>query len=74
MIYYGLLLFFVLEYMRPGSYLPVLNLLHLNAHRAAVGDRGHAHLEGVRLATRRSSGDTNTRVLVAFMCLLFGRS
>ena len=31
MIYYGLLLFFVLEYMRPGSYIPGLNALRLNS-------------------------------------------
>jgi len=31
MVYYGLLLFFVLEYVRPGSYMPALNVLHLNS-------------------------------------------
>ena len=30
-MYYVLLLFFVLEYIRPGSYLPALNVLHLNS-------------------------------------------
>jgi probable O-glycosylation ligase (exosortase A-associated) len=29
-IYYGLLLFFALEYIRPGSYVPAFNALHLN--------------------------------------------
>jgi putative inorganic carbon (hco3(-)) transporter len=29
-IYYGLLLFFAFEYIRPGSYIPALNALHLN--------------------------------------------
>lgn len=31
MVYYGLLLFFFLEYIRPGSYVPALNALHLNS-------------------------------------------
>jgi probable O-glycosylation ligase (exosortase A-associated) len=31
MIYYALLLFFVLEYMRPGSYIPGLNAIRLNS-------------------------------------------
>ncbi len=31
MVYYGLLLFFVLDYIRPGSYVPALNALHLNS-------------------------------------------
>ncbi len=31
MVYYGLLLYFVLEYIRPGSYVPALNALHLNS-------------------------------------------
>lgn len=31
MVYYGLLLYFVLEYVRPGSYVPGLDALHLNA-------------------------------------------
>lgn len=31
MLYYGLLLFFVLEYVRPTSYVPALNVLHLNS-------------------------------------------
>jgi probable O-glycosylation ligase (exosortase A-associated) len=29
-IYYGLLAFFALEYIRPGSYVPAFNALHLN--------------------------------------------
>lgn len=29
-IYAGILLFFALEYLRPGSYVPALNILHLN--------------------------------------------
>ena len=31
MIYRGLLLFFVLEYVRPTAYIPGLDFLHLNA-------------------------------------------
>lgn len=31
MVYYGLLLYFVLEYIRPGSYVPAFNALHLNS-------------------------------------------
>lgn len=31
MLYYGLLLFFLLEYVRPTSYVPALNALHLNS-------------------------------------------
>lgn len=31
MVYYGLLLFLILEYIRPGSYVPGLNALHLNS-------------------------------------------
>lgn len=30
-MYYGILLFFVLEYVRPGSYVPAFNALHLNS-------------------------------------------
>ncbi|MCS6897899.1 MAG: hypothetical protein NZM29_07995, partial [Nitrospira sp.] len=30
-VYYGILLFFFLEYVRPGSYIPALNALHLNS-------------------------------------------
>ncbi|MCP9450576.1 MAG: O-antigen ligase family protein [Nitrospira sp.] len=31
MVYWGILLFFALEYIRPGSYVPALNALHLNS-------------------------------------------
>jgi putative inorganic carbon (hco3(-)) transporter len=31
MVYYGLLLFFILEYIRPGSYVSAFNVLHLNS-------------------------------------------
>ena len=31
MIYYAFLLFFVLEYVRPGNYIPGLDILHLNS-------------------------------------------
>lgn len=31
MVYYGLLLFFALDYIRPGSYVPAMNALHLNS-------------------------------------------
>ena len=31
MIYYALLSFFVLEYVRPGAYVPGLDALHLNS-------------------------------------------
>jgi putative inorganic carbon (hco3(-)) transporter len=31
MLYYGLLLVFLLEYVRPGSYLPILNVIRLNS-------------------------------------------
>lgn len=31
MVYYGLLLYFLLEYVRPGNILPALNVLHLNS-------------------------------------------
>ena len=31
MVYYGLLLFFALEYIRPSSYFPALNAFHLNS-------------------------------------------
>ena len=31
MVYYGLLLFFLLEYVRPASYVPGLSVLHLNS-------------------------------------------
>jgi len=31
MVYYAILLFFVLEYVRPGSYFPALNAFHLNS-------------------------------------------
>lgn len=31
MIYYGILLFFILEYIRPSSYVPALIALHLNS-------------------------------------------
>jgi putative inorganic carbon (hco3(-)) transporter len=30
-MYYGLILFFIFEYVRPGSFIPALNALHLNA-------------------------------------------
>lgn len=31
MVYYGLLVFFALDYIRPGSYVPAMNALHLNS-------------------------------------------
>ena len=31
LIYYGILLFFVLEYVRPGTYIPGIEALHLNS-------------------------------------------
>lgn len=50
MVYFGLLFFFALEYIRPGSYVPALNALHLNLLVATAILIGSVLTDQVRLS------------------------
>ncbi|MCL4874160.1 O-antigen ligase family protein [bacterium] len=69
--YYGLMLFFVLEYVRPNNYLPQLNALHLNSLVPAV-------VIAVTIFSSASPGNLavlryrNTKLILFFVLLIVG--
>lgn len=69
MLYYGLLLFFFLEYVRPTSFMPGLAALHLNSIvpiAVAVG----ALLSGGRITNGQVWRESNTKVFVSLLGLI----
>ena len=72
MIYYGLLLFFVLEYVRPTSYVPASLVLHLNSLVPLLSVR-RSRCSSPRPATSsRILADKNTKMILAAVRLVVG--
>jgi len=68
-IYYGLLLFFVLEYVRPGTYLPALNVLRLNTVIPLFVVIGAIFSEG-SATRRRAFGEPNFLLVISLLGLI----
>jgi probable O-glycosylation ligase (exosortase A-associated) len=68
-VYYGLLLFFILEYVRPNNYLPVLNVLHLNTV-VPVGIVVISLLSHGRITTSDVLREPNTRMILVLLGLI----
>lgn len=69
MIYLGLLLFFVFEYLRPTSYIPALLPLHLNSLIPIAVTAG-ALLKEKPVGLQDLLADTNTKLIGAWFGLL----
>lgn len=72
MVYYGLLLFFVLEYIRPGSYVPALNALHLNSIVPGSVLLGSIFTQKVRLSEVLASTSTRWIMFLLFLMMVSG--
>lgn len=70
MIYYALLLFFVLEYVRPGSYVPALNLLRLNSLVPVAVILGTIVSKGP-VSSREVLSETNSKIILGLLGLIF---
>jgi probable O-glycosylation ligase (exosortase A-associated) len=68
-VYYGLLLFFVLEYIRPNNYLPVLNVLHLNSI-VPLGIVVISVLSQGRITVSDVLREPNTRIVLGLLGLI----
>ncbi|MGA6826480.1 O-antigen ligase family protein [Nitrospira sp. NS4] len=68
MLYYGLLLFFLLEYVRPTSYVPALSALHLNSIVPLTVFAGSMLSNGT-VKTIEVLRSANTRWLMFFLVL-----
>jgi probable O-glycosylation ligase (exosortase A-associated) len=71
MVYYGLLLFFILEYVRPTSYIPALNALHLNSLVPLAIVAGTLFGRG-RITNQEALREPNTKIILALMALIVG--
>jgi probable O-glycosylation ligase (exosortase A-associated) len=69
MLYYGLLLFFLLEYVRPTSYVPALNTLHLNSIVPLTVFVG-SMLSNGKVKTIDVLRSTNARWILFFLSLI----
>lgn len=69
MIYLGLLLFFVLDYIRPTSYIPALLPLHLNSI-VPIAVAGAALFRDRPVSMHELLADTNTKLVGAWFALL----
>lgn len=69
MNYLGLLLVFVLEYVRPTSYIPALLVLHLNSLVPVLVALGTLFAPG-KVTLRELFEQTSTRLLLFFMFLI----
>lgn len=72
MIYYGVLLFFFLDYVRPTSYLPALELLHLNSlvPLAIVVGTLFAQRKSSTVAREMPGEPSNERMMFCFLGLI----
>lgn len=70
MIYWLLLLFFVVEYVRPTSYVPELMVLKLNSLVPISAAIGSLFLGTGRVATEELLTETNTKLMLSFLGLL----
>lgn len=68
-VYYGLLLFFVLEYVRPNNYISALNALHLNTI-VPIGIVLGAVLSNERVTNRDVWREPNTRMILFLLGLI----
>src|SRR3990172_7090029 len=68
-VYFGLLLFFVLEYVRPASHFPALAPLRLNTLVAVAVAAASIFGRG-RVTNRQTLGDPSTRVILALVGLI----
>jgi probable O-glycosylation ligase (exosortase A-associated) len=69
MMYYGLLLFFFVEYIRPGSFLPGFDVLHLNAVLPLTVVAG-TFIKRTKFPNAAVFGDLNGKVLLSLLGLL----
>lgn len=69
MLYYGLLLFFLLEYVRPTSYVPALSALHLNSIVPLTVFAG-SMLSNGKIKTSDVLRSTSTRWILFFLALI----
>ena len=69
MSYYALLLFFVFDYLRPGSYIPGLDLLRLNALVPLTAIAGTLAL-GTPVSNRQFFSESNTKLMGLLLALL----
>ena len=69
MIYYVLLLFFVFEYLRPGAYVPGLDVLHLNGLIPLTCIIGTA-VAKTPVSNRQFLAESNTKLIGALLGLL----
>lgn len=73
MVYYGLLLYFVLEYIRPGSYVPALNALHLNSIVPVAVLLGSLLRKGeIKASKLLSSGNARWILYLLFLMVISG--
>ena len=63
-IYFGFMLFLVMEYIRPGSYLPALNVLRLNTIVPL------SVIAGTFLSTKKAAISASTPIFVCKYSLL----
>jgi probable O-glycosylation ligase (exosortase A-associated) len=68
MVYYGLLLFFIFEYVRPGSYFPALNTLHLNSVIPLIVLLGSLFTTKVQIS--EALGSPNARWIIFLLSLI----
>lgn len=69
MLYYGLLLFFLLEYVRPTSYVPALSALHLNSIVPLTVFAG-SMLSNGKIKTIDVLRSTNSRWILFFLGII----
>lgn len=69
MIYYALLLFFVFDYLRPGNYIPGLDVLKLNALVPLTAIAGTVALK-TPVSNRQFFSETNTKLMGVLLGLL----
>lgn len=70
MIYWGLLLVFVLEYVRPVSYMPALQPLRLNTLVPVLLAVTSLFAGPARVPTQQLLSETNTKLVLGFLGLL----
>jgi len=70
MIYLGLLLFFVLEYVRPGNFIPGVNALRLNSLVPFAVVFG-SFVKKSRVSNQALIREPNTKILIFWLFLIF---
>src|SRR5688500_5128397 len=69
MIYYAFLAFFFLDYVRPGSYIPALDVLRLNSLVPLTAVFGTL-LTRTRITNQDFFSDTNARIILSLLGLI----